>query len=52
MNIFDNYLLIITKIILKNKESLNLNNLKKIMQIRYQLRQVLLNYQMGYLLQH
>ena len=28
MNIFDNYLLIITKIILKNKESLNLNNLK------------------------
>ena len=30
MNIFDNYLLIITKIILKNKESLNLNNLKNL----------------------
>ena len=30
MNIFDNYLLIITKIILKNKDSLNLNNLKNL----------------------
>ena len=30
MNIFDNYLLIITKIILKNKETLNLNNLKNL----------------------
>ena len=30
MNIFDNYLLIITKIILKNKKSLNLNNLKNL----------------------
>ena len=30
MNIFDNYLLLITKIILKNKESLNLNNLKNL----------------------
>ena len=30
MNIFDNYLLIITKIILKNKESLNLNNFKNL----------------------
>jgi len=30
MNIFDNYLLIITKIILKNKESLNLDNLKNL----------------------
>ena len=30
MNIFDNYLLIITKIILKNKESLNLNNLENL----------------------
>ena len=31
MNIFDNYLLIITKIILKNKNiTLNLNNLKNL----------------------
>ena len=30
MNIFDNYLLIITKIILKNKESLNLDNLENL----------------------
>ena len=30
MNIFDNYLLKITKIILKNKESLNLDNLKNL----------------------
>ncbi len=30
MNIFDNYLLVITKIILKNKESLNLDNLKNL----------------------
>ncbi len=30
MNIFDNYLLTITKIILKNKESLNLDNLKNL----------------------
>ena len=34
MNIFDNYLLIITKIILKNKESLNLNNLKNLENVK------------------
>ncbi len=47
MNIFDNYLLIITKIILKNKESLNLNNLKNLENVNIEVPPKHFNYDLS-----
>ena len=47
MNIFDNYLLIITKIILKNKESLNLNNLKNLENVNIEVPPKYLNFDLS-----
>ena len=47
MNIFDNYLLIITKIILKNKDSLNLNNLKNLENVNIEVPPKYLNFDLS-----
>ena len=47
MNIFDNYLLIITKIILKNKESLNLKNLKNLENVNIEVPPKHLNFDLS-----